>query len=288
MSWLFYTFLAVFGRATYSMGTKVLTNRLPVTAPIQSILLTGAAAIITLAVTPFIGGFDFAGLSGMWDVALIMIVTVTAGNMLYFRAQQDLDVGTTQIAFSSIVIWATFLSSLWLGSSFSAKQGVGIVLLLCAIMLIQYRKGHRKLNAAVVGIIASAAAFAAFQVTGARISQHTSLATYMLLAYAGPTILAAAVYWKRLKPELDVIRKAPRRYTVEGVLFAAVTSISYYVFSYFAYRNAPDAGVVVVLLTTQVIFSVILATLFMGERSHLARKAAATALAFIASVLIKS
>jgi drug/metabolite transporter (DMT)-like permease len=288
MGWLVLTVFAVISRAIYSLGTKILTNRLPVSSPTQSFCLTGTATLLGLLASPFLGWFSFGDLGGRWDTVLLMVVTLTIGNVFYFRAQQELDAGTTQIAFSSIVIWGTLLSVALLGSHFSPKQGIGIIILIAAIILIQYRKGHRKVNAAVLGIVASAASFAAFQVTSAQIAPHATPATYLLLAYGGTTLLLGLVYAKRIRREAPKLLTNSLRFTLEGVVFAATGTWAYFIFAYYAYRQAPDAGVVVVLLTTQVVFSIILATIFLRERQHLPRKALATAMAFAASVLIKS
>lgn len=288
MHWIILTLLAIFSRATYGLSTKMLSNQLPVLAATQSILFNGVAAVMAVLVSPLFGGISFAGLGDVWLVALIMMVASAIGNVVYFVGQRHLDVGTTQIAFSSILVWGTLLSILFLGSQFSLLQAGGIVLLLGAIVLAQYRKGVRKINAGVLYIVAAAAMFAAFQVTSAVLAKHLSAATYLLLAYAGPALLPLVLYGKTVKRDLAAIKTQPLHTAVRAVLFAALTSLLYYVFSYFAYRSAPDRGVVVLLLTTQVIVSVILGVIFLRERDHLRRKLLAGVLAVVAGLLIKA
>ncbi len=287
MNWLVATVFSVLSRATYSLGTKTLTNRLPVSSVTQSIFLTGTGTLMGLVLSPLLGGISLHGLGGHWDSVIIMISLVTLGNFIYFRGQSHLDAGTTQIAFSSIVIWGTALSVLFLDSQFSLRQGLGIIVLIAAIIMIQYRKGKRTLSSAVVAIILSAASFAGFQVASAQVSKAVTPATYLLLAYGGPTLLAAAFFAKRFIKEARHLSAGPRRSMVEGTVFAASGSLAYYIFAYFAYRGAPDPGVVVVLLSTQVIASVILGVIFLHERENLVRKGIATVLAFVATLLIK-
>lgn len=71
-------------------------------------------------------------------------------------------------------------------------------------------------------------------------------------------------------------------------LFTSGMSMLYFLFSYLAYRYAPDRGIVVVLLTSQVILSVLFGLLFLKEKENTTKKVAAGILAFIAGVLIKS
>jgi uncharacterized membrane protein len=62
----------------------------------------------------------------------------------------------------------------------------------------------------------------------------------------------------------------------------------FYLFSYYAFQAAPDRGIVVVLLTTQVVLSVILGIIFLKERANMALKIYAAIIALIASLLIKA
>lgn len=76
--------------------------------------------------------------------------------MLFFKGIKGLDAGTTQIAFSSILIWGAFLSVMFLGSVFSFMQVAGILLMLVSILVVQYTKGSLDLNSSFLYIAASA------------------------------------------------------------------------------------------------------------------------------------
>lgn len=287
MYWLFLTLLAVTSRAVYSLATKVLTNRLHTSASTQNFLLTSTATLFGLLLSPFLGGISFDGVSEHWLTIIIMILCVASGGVLFFVGQKHLDAGTTQIAFSSILLWGVLLSIGFLQSHFSLTQAAGIALLFAAIILVQYRKGKRRLDAGVIWIIASAALFAGFQVASADLAQHITGGTYLLLAYGGPTILVGIVYARTLRRELPGLAKR-LSHNLQAVVFAAGTTFGYYVFSYFAYKQAPDPGVVVVLLTSQVVLSVLLGIIFMRERDNIPRKLIAGALAFLAGAFIKT
>ncbi|MDE1860083.1 MAG: hypothetical protein KGH67_06190, partial [Candidatus Micrarchaeota archaeon] len=71
-------------------------------------------------------------------------------------------------------------------------------------------------------------------------------------------------------------------------VFAGITSLGYFVFSYLAYGVAPSRGVVVLLLTTQVILSVILGAILLKERDRLLIKVMAATIAVIGAILIYS
>jgi uncharacterized membrane protein len=215
-----------------------------------------------------------------------MIVSTTVGGPLYFKGIQRLGAGPGQIAFSSIVIWGALLSVVVLSSHFSALQLIGAVVLMGSIWLAQYESGIH-FDRAVIYILASAACYAWFQVTTARLSTSITNGTYLLMAYGGPAILTVLVLAKPLARDWHRLAGKRTRALVSTVPSSAL-SVSYYVFSFQAYRTAPDPGVVVILLTLQVIVAVILATIFLGERRHVKRTLLAGAIAVVAAMAIRS
>lgn len=287
MYWLFLTMLAIGSRATFSLASKVLANQLRHVSPgTQNALLTGVAAIFSVVLSPLLGGLSSRGMAGHWLEIIVLVLCASFGGLTFFMGQKHLDAGTAQIAFSSILLWGVIFSIIILGSRFSGMQGVGIVVLFAAIILTQYRKGKRRLDPGIAWIIVSAALFAGMQVASADLSKQMTIATYLLVVYAGPTVVLTLCGMHRMRCELPHLLRLDMN-MLKAVLFAAMTSFGYYAFSYVAYRHAPDAGVVVVLLTSQVVVSVILGVIFMRERQEVPRKIVAGALAFVAGLFIK-
>lgn len=287
MNWLLLTLLAITSRAIYSIATKVLSKDVKVSPITHSLLLTTFAGFLALLISPFVGGISFEGISEYTLPVVIMVSSQAFGNVLFFKGMGKLDAGTTQIAFSSILIWGAILSVFFLGSVFSFTQTVGIVLMLVAILSVQYRKGKLDLNSSILYIVLSAVLFAIFQVASADLSKVISTGAYLLLAYFGSSLIIGTIYYKNIKKDYSLLQSQIKN-TFSKTLFASGTSLLYFVFSYLAYRYAPDRGVVVVLLTSQVILSVIFGIIFLKEKDNRTRKLFAALLAFVAGYLIKS
>lgn len=287
MNWLVLTILAIISRATYSIATKLQSKNIKISSVSLAFLLTAFAAFLTLPLSPFIGGISLNGIEKHWVSMILIILTQVFGNILFFKGVKRLDAGTAQIAFSSIIIWGVMLSIAFLNSHFSITQLFGIFLLLAAIIMIQYQERRLKLNIGVIYIIISAAFFAVFQVASAAVARAVSPATYLSLTYFGAAVLFCLIYPKVIKKDLISLKKAVKL-TFINTLFASIASLLYFVFAYFAYQRAPDRGIVVILLTSQVILSVIFGMIFLKERDHILRKLVASILAFIAGALIQS
>ncbi len=287
MNWLLLTISAITARATYSIATKILSKDVKVSALTHSLLLTTFAGIISLLISPFVGGISFLGISNHIFTLSVMITSQAFGNVLFFKGIKSLDASTSQVAFSSILLWGAILSVLFLNSTFSIKQILGIIILLLAILLVQYKKGKIDINPGFLLLVASAILFAVFQVTSADISKTFSTGTYLILAYLGPSIIIATLYFNTILADFKLLQSQLRTTSLK-TLFASGTSMLYFIFSYLAYRYAPDRGVVVVLLTSQVVLSVIFGIIFLKEKDRVVIKVIAGGLAFLAGILIKS
>lgn len=286
MNWLILTLLAVLSRSVYSLATKVLSENVKVSPITQSVLQSVFSGLLAIPFALAINQFSFVNILSSWQPLLLIMLVVAFGNILYYQGIKWLDAGTTQVAFSSILIWGTLLSMVYLSSRFTLIQFTGIGLMLLAILLIQYKK-RLTFNKGVWLVIASAGLFAVFQVLSAKVSTTVSTGAYLTLTYFGSSLVLAAIYPKVLAKEIKVVSKQLGN-AFKATLFASSTSLMYFIFAYFAYRAAPDSGVVVILLTAQVVVSVLLGIVFLNERKNMTKKILAGALAFIASILIKS
>ena len=287
MNWIILTLLAIIARATYSLGTRMLSRDIKVSPITQSFLLTLATGVLILLFNPFIGGLGFNGVGSNFLLLSTIVIASVGGNIIYFIGQKKLDVGMTQIAFSSILIWGGFLSVVFLKSNFSITQSIGIVILLSAILLVQVKKDRITLHRSVLYIVMSAMLFALFQVGSAKIAPTISTGAYLIVTSFGTAITILIIYFKTIKTDFSKLTSQVKN-TFSKTLFASGTSALYMIFAFMAYKKAPDSGVVVVLLTSQVIVSVIFGIIFLKERENMGIKLLAGILAVIAGILIKS
>ena len=287
--WIILTIITVVARAVYGVLTKVLSGHVkvhPMTT--QTVLLMAMVTLQTIVIAPFVGGIQLTVEPGLWWPLGWAILTSTLGNVFYFYGVAKLSSGSTQIIFSSIVIWGALLSWMILGSRFGVLQLAGILLLLCAILMVQYQRGFGLTSGAGIWLVLiSAACFAGFQVSSAVLSKSMPTGTYLFLAYLSDTLLLGIPYAGRIIRDLRAVR-ASWGSLAKVIFLTGLASVLYNLFAYLAYHAAPDAGIVVVLLTTQVILAVLLSILFLHERNHMRRKLLAASLAVVAAVMIKA
>lgn len=284
MNWLYLTAISIVFRSIYGVMTKVMSNKVKTSVYTQAAMLPFAAALISLAASPFLGGlsFDFTGVS-LLAVALV-VLGQGLGNITYFEAIKSLTNGTAQIAFSSILLFNTFLSLIFLNLHLSPLNIIGLVLLMIAILSVT--NGKVELNKRGVALMLLAALlFSVFQLSSAEVSKQVGASTYLLIAYVGA---ASVVFLLKSKVIIRDIKKTHVKQYLGIPLLTALPSVGNFLFAYYAYREAPEPARVAMLLTSQVVLTVLLSYFFLNEKGHVWRKVFAAVLVVIAAILIKS
>ena len=283
MTWLLLAFISVLFRSIYGVMTKVLSNRLSISAYSQATILSLSGALIALMLSPFLGGLDLDVSDASWITIVLLVLGQGLGNVTYFAAIKHLTNGTAQIAFSSILIFNTLLALTFLGLQLTPLNIIGILLLMLAIVSVV--SGRIELNRTGVALmLLSAFFFSVFQLASADISKDVSPATYLLIAYIGAAVVVFTLKAKVVMKDL----KAGNMKTTFGIpLLTAVPSLGNFLFAYYAYREAPEPARVAMLLTSQVVFTVIISYFVLNEKGHILRKMAAAGLVVLAAFLIK-
>lgn len=284
MDWLGLTFLSVAFRSLYGVMTKVLSNKLKVSVYTQGTLLAFSGAILALLLSPLLGGLEF-DVSRVSILAIVLVVLGQGlGNLTYFAAIKNLTNGTAQIAFSSILFFNTFLSLMFLNLHLRFVNVLGLIVLTLAILSVVSGKIelHKK---GVTLMILSAFLFSVFQLASSEISRQVGAATYLIIAYLGAAAVVFVLQWRTV---IKDIIGTDKRTTFGIPLLTALPSLGNFYFAYHAYRIAPQPAKVAMLLTAQVVLTVLLSYIFLKERGHVWRKLGAALLVVIAAILIKA
>lgn len=283
MDWLLLTFISVAFRSVYGVMTKVLSNRVKASVYTQGALLSLAGAVVALVLSPLLGGLslNFAGVS--WLAIVLVALGQGLGNITYFAAIKNLTNGTAQIAFSSILLFNTVLSLVFLNLHLSVLNVFGLVLLMLAIVSIVNGKVEFHHKGAALMVL-SAFLFSVFQLSSSEMSKQVGAATYLVVAYLGSVLVISAIKGRVIWHDLMASSK---RSTLGLPLLTALPSLGNFLFAYYAYRTAPEAPKVAMLLTSQVVLTVFLSYFFLKEKGNLPRKAVAAVLVVASAVLIK-
>lgn len=283
MSWLLLTFVSATFRAIYGVMTKVLSNKLKVSVYTQATLLPFAAAFIALLISPLLGGIQWSNDASLLAICLV-ILGQGLGNIVYFAAIKSLTNGTAQIAFSSILVFNTLLSVFFLGLDLTPINYLGVMLLMVAILSVT--TGKIELNPkGILLMIFAAMLFSVFQLASSVLSGQVSSASYLLISYFGAAMVVFAL---KFNVVVDDLKNNWEKSTLRIPILTAIPSLGNFYFAYLAYRVAPEPPKVAMLLTGQVVLTVIISYFALKEKGHIWRKLGAASLVLLAAILIKS
>lgn len=284
MNWLALTFISVLFRATYGLMTKVMSNKLKVISVYgQTSIFLFISGLISLCISPFIGGFH---IQKSLDLLVIILVILGQGlgNIIYFEALKYLNGSTAQISFSSILIFNTVFSMIFLNLKLSLINYLGIFLLMIAIVSVLVGKMEFHIKGVSLMVL-SAVLFAVYQLSSSELSKQVSAPVYLVIAYFGAAIIIGLFKVKVIRKDLIIINENKK--LLATVFYSALLSVLTLYFIYLAYRAAPQASKVVILATSQVVFNVILSYFFLKEKNHLLTKIFAGILVVVSAFLIK-
>lgn len=284
MSWLALTFISVSFRSIYGVLTKVLSNVVKTSVYTQAVLLPLSAGFVALILSPFFGGLTYSAESISWAAVLLVVFGQGLGNIVYFAAIKRLTNSTGQIAFSSILVFNTLLSVMFFGLELSLLNIVGVVLLMFAILSVTSGKITFD-SRGVLLMMFAALLFAIFQLSSSVLSSQVSAALYLVVAYFGAASVAFVLKHRQVISDLRSV--TDYKITFGIPVITALPSIGNFLFAYYAYKVAPEPTKVAILLTSQVVFTVILSYIFLRERDHVWRKVFAAILVVVSAALIR-
>lgn len=214
---------------------------------------------------------------------MLVVLGQGLGNVVYFAAIKHLNNGTAQIAFSSILLFNTMLSIIFLGLKLSPVNIVGVFVLLFAITIVVTGKIEFHKRGTLLMLLA-AFLFSIFQLASSELSKQVGAASYLIIAYLGASLVVFAL---KAPTVINDVRSA-KNHTIFSLPFlTALPSLGNFLFAYYAYRSAPTAPKVAMLLTSQVVLTVLLSYFFLNEKGNLPRKFAAAILVVVSAILIK-
>lgn len=286
MHWLAIMGIAVILRAFYSIGTKSSTTHIKIHHATLSTLLLFSSAVMTLLLSPLLGGIDFSGASEHWFKIAVMIVSLGIGGPIYFKGQSLVDAGTTQIALATKLVWTALLAIPLLGASYDILQVIGMVILAIGIIIVGRGVSSSTVSKGALIIAVSAIAFSVNSLFSADVASELSAVAYLLLSYVGAGIISLVTGLKYLKEDVRYIGQNASKTIRYAGLTAAISTL-YFTSLYFAFREAGESrGLAAILTNAQVVTTVIVASFVLKEKDNLLRKVAASVLVLVASYLI--
>jgi len=236
---------------------------------------------LLILIYSLIRGFSVPDLVPLFPNLILMTVLYGAGNIFIFKALKTSEASQFTIIFATRTIWSITAAVLFLGEVFTTKQLLGIMLILSSILLVTW-KDKLSLGKGTLFSLSAATFFGLAFANDAFIVRNFDVPSYMAIAFIIPALAVWALFPQstiKMKPMLE--KEFLKKLGILGI-FYAVSALTIF----FAYQIGRNAAQIAPLNQTSMILTVMLAIVFLKERSNLGRKLLGLALSFIGILLL--
>ncbi len=268
MSWQLLIALSVFLFSLNGLFHRVLMKDIKSNAFAQTIVFYGLGAIFSFIIALYRGGFHYQIEFTQTPYFILLAIFATAAPVVVFKAAKTVEASESSILLSSQRLWIVFGAFIFLNESFSLKKIVGTIIILFGITFAQWKKQKFVLNQGAIYIFMAALFYAIADIIAFNILRSFDAASFNVYLCIIPVITLLLI-----KP--DTIKKLNFYFKPKYALNIMAVSLNDTVaslLSFFAYQIGRNASQISPIMATQTILTVILAIIFLKERSFILNK----------------
>jgi drug/metabolite transporter (DMT)-like permease len=237
---------------------------------------------LLILIYSLVRGFSVPDLIPLLPNLVLMTILYGAGNIFIFKALKTSEASQFTIIFATRTIWSIVAAIIFLGEGFTIKQLIGTGLILSSIVLVAW-KDKLRLGKGSLLSLGAAAFFGLAFANDALIVRNFDVPSYMAIAFIVPALAVWAIFpqsTEKMKPMFN--KEFLKKLGILGV-FYAISALTIF----FAYQIGRNAVQIAPLNQTSMILTVILAIIFLKEKSQLTRKLVGVILSFIGILLLR-
>lgn len=268
MSWQFFLVLSILLFSLNSLFHKVIMREEQSDPYAQTIAFYGLVGIITWILTFFQGGFHYLIPFHLLPYFLPLMICSTLASVLVFTAMKRIDGSEVSILIATQRLWIVIAAVFFLAEPFSSRKLLGTIIILSGIAIALWKKKRFVINSA-VGLVLVAAMLYGLAETASfyllREMDALSLIVYISLV---PALMLMLIRPASI-PHLRFYLK--RKYAV-AIFLVSLNDTFATLFAYLSYQVGRNATQIGPLLATNTMLSVVLAIVFLKERTHMVQK----------------
>lgn len=281
MSWIFLALIGILFISVSSLFERVLLKEEqsdPFTYSIVFQLLIAALFFICIAFT----GFHLPPLKPLIPYLFLMAVLYSLGNWLGFKGLKTTEASETSILWSSKSIWTMMTAIIFLNEPVDLKRIIGMLLIITAIIIINWKGKVWKLNKGHFFILIAALCYGIAFTNDAFLLNHFEVLSYSAIAFLFPPLLLLIIRPKTIiKFKLFLDKKRLLLITIAS-FFLGIGTLAVYS----SYQQGGDASQVIPINQSSVVLIVLLSYIFLKERGRFPQKVIGSLLVFVGVLLL--
>lgn len=268
MHWLVFSTISIVTLSVANLLQRKLMREEGSQVVANSIVFQLFCAVLIGIVTALVG-FSIPPLREFWINFLLMALLYAGGTLFLFRSLQTVEASEATIIIASRALWTVAVAVLLLGEPMHIGRAIGIALILGAVALVSYKPNEFKFSKGIWFVLAAAVCYGLAVANDSYILKHyRDTLTFTTLAFLFPG-LAMAVFRPSAIPQAAAFVRSREMLTMAIMsIFYSGSAISFYL----AFRYGGTASQISPVQQSDVILTVILAAIFLGERGELPKK----------------
>jgi drug/metabolite transporter (DMT)-like permease len=226
-------------------------------------------------------GFQMPNFGEYWLPIVATVVLYSAGHIAYAKTLQTVEASAFSILFATSAIWIMLISFLLFQERLSIEQLIGALLIFASVGMLAERSGKLKLDKGVLLGLLTGLLFGLATVAWVYVGKSTDTASWTALSFLGPSLLVLSINPKcipKIKPLLS------GRTLARIIILGSLISIS--TLTLLAAYKIGQASLVAPLQQTSIVITVLLAIIFLSEKTRLWQKGVAAMVCFFGVLLI--
>jgi len=285
MSWPLLAFINIITAAVVVLLERVLLKDENSNPVASAIIFQFGLGVMALLAAVGLGRFSWPTFAAhpefVWLFGLAALLW-TGSTLFNFKAAKKIGAGEITILGASSSIIAIFLSVLFLGEVLKISTIAGTALILLAVWLINREKLSFNSREGVILALVGAACAGVAVVIDASILRTYDVFSYVAIMSFLPGLILVCVFPKQIT-KIPALLK-PKQFLFMSVFcfIYTIQGLSYYL----AFQNGAPMSQLTPLSKSSIILTVILAAIFLQEKSNLKQKVVAALLVTVGAVLL--
>ncbi|MDP2860918.1 MAG: DMT family transporter [bacterium] len=281
MNWQSFLLISILFSSVIGLFHRVLMKEENSDAKAQTIVFLGLIGVFTFTISIF-RGLSFPQFPLLLPNFILIIILGTLAPLFTFRAFQLIDTAEVGILLSSQRLWTVLAALIFLGETLTISKTFGIILILIGVAIISWKKHKIKIGKGEFYAILSAFLYGIFYVNAFYILQHMDAISFEVYASLLPAFSLLLIQPGTIKKiRFYFVPKNAAR-----ILIAVILDIIATVSLYIAYQLGRNASQIAPLSATPIIFTTILAAIFLNERENLKNKIIGAIVVIAGAILV--
>ena len=280
MDWQFFTSISVIASSTLVIIQRVILRNQK-TDPIAFVLLTQLINSIVMTIIAILNGWKMPDLSLYWFPMLVTFVLYGGGHILYAHTLKRVEASVFSILLATSTVWVMAMGVIVFDEIIGLREIIGALLIFASIVLLTERTGKIKLDRSIVMGLVMGLIFGIASAAWVYVGKLADSLTWIALSAIGPGLVVLFIQPRavlKIKPLLtkSVLAKMALLSASFGVANLAML---------IAYKSGPITSVAP-LLQTNILVTVLLGIVFLGERARLLHKIGAGIVCLLGVLLL--